>query len=357
MPKPQHFIAVSFAAGILLTDQIHRLSILSTPSIKHHSHNVDLEFIPLELLRALSRNHTTMGDNAVDKSNLRIPNNRKSERIKKRFDPQKKFPWSLPPVPPILKSSKQFMSEINALKRRHNITLPWETSSQLPLPIISYNLPKSATLTTKEFFSCGDFASSHTYLPYSQIRIGDCMRDNYVANRDPFYGCSYHSKQKKSVEFYSDIGTQIGIDGRACWYNSLHNGGLEHVAKFHPNATIFMVPRNASSWYKSVKKWGNGRILKGWVKRCGFAGSIGDYSQEDWENFYNAHTEKIRQFALTNLHMTYVEVELESNDTAEAMEYYTGIDKSCLQHCYPGKPPEDVDKKTWTKCQPNNATS
>jgi len=183
------------------------------------------------------------------------------------------------------------------------------------------------------------------------------MRDNYVANRDPFYGCSYHSKQNKSVEFYSDIGTQIGINGRACWYNSLHNGGLEHVAKFHPNATIFMLPRNATSWYKSAKKWGNSRILKGWVKRCGFSGSIGDYSQEDWETFYISHTEKIRQFALTNLHMTYVEVELESIDAEVAMEYYTGIDKSCLKHCYPGKPKDDVDIKTWKRCQPNNATS
>ena len=137
----------------------------------------------------------------------------------------------------------------------------------------------------------------------------------------------------------------------------MHDGGLEHVAKFYPNATIFMLPRNASSWYQSVRKWGDGRILNAWRINCGFSGAIGDNTQADWENFYNAHTEKIRQFALRNLHITYVEVELGSKDWQQKVEYYTGIDKSCLKHCYPG-PPKDpnVDLRTYQRCKSINAT-
>jgi hypothetical protein len=353
MPRSQYLITVAFATGVLMTDQFHRLAILTAPT-SQESHLKDFEFLPLELVRAMNptkdeSNHDGEDDDDDDRRNA-------EEKAAKPKQKSFKFPWSLPLVPPHQKSSKQFMSEINELKRRHNISLPWESSSPLPLPIISYNLPKSATLTTKEFFACGNIASSHTFMPFSQIRVGDCMRDNFLDGSDPFRGCNHHSKLNKTVEFYSDIGIQHGASGGACWYNSLHDGGLEHVARFYPNATIFMVPRNATAWYKSVKNWGNGRLLRGWAKRCGFSGSIGDYSQADWESFYNAHTEKIRQFALNNLHLTYVEVELESADSGEIMEYYTGIRKRCLQHCFPG-PPKDpnVDLRTYKKCKPVNA--
>ena len=179
------------------------------------------------------------------------------------------------------------------------------------------------------------------------------MRDNFVSGENPFHGCDYHSKLNRTIEFYSDIGIQHGQSGRGCWYSSINDGGLEHIAKYYPNATIFMVLRNASSWYHSVKKWGSGRLFYGWKRRCGFSGSLGNHTQADWEDFYHAHTEKIRQFALKNLHMTYVEVELEMANAGIIMEYYTGIRARCLQHCYPG-PPKDpnVNLKTYKKCKP-----
>ena len=350
MAKSHYLITMAFAMGILLSDQFVRLTTLSATSYST-MYPSDYEFLPLELIRAMNGTATSSSDDGESNDQTEETTTKKNGTRK-----QKRFPWTLPSPPHHPKSSKQFMSELNALKRHHNISLPWEHSHPLPLPIISYNLPKSATLTTKEFFACGDIVASHTFIPYGKIRVGDCMRDNFVLDRDPFTGCNIHLKYKKTIEFYSDLGIQLGASGKACWYNSLHDGGLEHVAQHYPNSTIFMVPRNASSWYKSVSRWGNGRLLQGWRKRCNFTGFVGDYSQADWESFYIAHTEKIRQFALNNLHITYVEVELETADAAETMEYYTGIDAGCLQHCYPG-PPKDpnVDLKTYKKCKAMNS--
>ena len=68
------------------------------------------------------------------------------------FEP---LPWSLPqPTPIRYQTSEEFMSDYIAAKRHHKIALPWEEEDKyaskpvsLPLPIISLNFPKSATLT------------------------------------------------------------------------------------------------------------------------------------------------------------------------------------------------------------------
>ena len=87
----------------------------------------------------------------------------------------KPLPWSLPnrirkTVPP--QSSVEFMNELDGLKRSLNISLPWDDRSSLPTPIISLNLPKSATLTLYEYFKCGGLVSAHTFVNRS-IRVGE----------------------------------------------------------------------------------------------------------------------------------------------------------------------------------------
>ena len=80
--------------------------------------------------------------------------------------------------------------------------------------------------------------------------------------------CSSVSKVNEDVpiDFISDIGLQ----GPPCYYSSLHDGGLENIAKYYPDATIMLVTRNASSWYRSMSKWGS--IMHRWKKFCGFDG-------------------------------------------------------------------------------------
>lgn len=309
----------------------------------------DAPSVPSRARMERSKTDTPFAQYSTAHNDTSAPKHKSQQHVKDKWKP---LPWSLPSVPPNQKSSIEFMSELNELKRSMNIPLPWETSDPLPTPIFNFNLPKSATLTSSEFFRCGGIASSHTFVPFTSYRIGDCIRENFLAEETPFKGCDRNNKTDEVVEFYSDF----GIQGPHCFYSSLHDGGLEHIAKYYPNATIFMLLRSAASWYKSASNWGEGRLLKAFKNRCGFL-PLGNTTQEDWEYFYNAHTEKLRQYALKNLHITYVEVEL-NEEAGEIMEVYTGINSTCLMHCYPG-PPKDpnVDLKTYTKCQPVVAPS
>lgn len=69
----------------------------------------------------------------------------------KDFEP---LAWSLPELSDLMNlSSAEFMEKYIAMKRENNMQLPWEQASdnddatKLPLPVISLNFPKSATLT------------------------------------------------------------------------------------------------------------------------------------------------------------------------------------------------------------------
>lgn len=261
------------------------------------------------------------------------------------------LPWSLPEPSPLLHlSTAEFMQKYVAAKRNMNFSLPWEQSqndyhaTKLPLPIISLNFPKSATLTMRQYFKCGGVTSVHTST--QQGRIGICMMENMFADNPPLQHCdtSYNKEGKtKKIGFVSDIGLQ----GPPCFYSSIHDGGLEAIAKHYPSATILLVIRNSTSWHNSIKKWGV--LLHRWKTVCKFDGSYhGEQVQywndmheaenkaDYWSNFYNAHTQKIREFAMKHLSLTYVEVQLEDPKMGEMLEYYTGIPSSCVMDCHPG---------------------
>ncbi|KAL3800809.1 hypothetical protein HJC23_001646 [Cyclotella cryptica] len=273
--------------------------------------------------------------------------------------------WSLPKPSRLLHlSSAEFMEKYIAAKRKMNVTLPWEHSqdvydnTKLPLPIISLNFPKSATLTMRQYFNCGGVTSIHTSTQHG--RIGICMMENMLADNPPLQHCDTHKRQGKTkkIGFISDIGLQ----GPPCFYSSIHDGGLEAIAKHYPSSTILLVTRNSTSWYHSIKKWGV--LLHRWKTVCKFDGSHhGEQVQywsdmheseskaDYWSNFYNAHTQKIREFALKHLSLTYVEVQLEDPKMGELLEYYTGIPSTCVMDCHPG--PHWYKKTNATsKCHP-----
>jgi len=262
--------------------------------------------------------------------------------------------WSLPTRGlSNLPSADEFMKSYIAEKTRLGKDIPWEMplgdeqAVKLPLPIIGLNFPKSATLTLKEFFSCGGLTAIHTSA--QQGRIAICMRENLLAGNAPLNGCNHTQDEKtgevKPNDFFSDIGTQA-----PCYYSSLHDGGLEAIAEHYPHATIMLVTRNAKSWHRSMSGWGS--ILAHWRIKCGFDGNLNhtksDYWHKKWilstgrkkENywidFYNAHTQKIRDFAMKNPSLTYVEVELEDENMAKKLEYYTGVPSTCVMDCHPG---------------------
>jgi hypothetical protein len=52
----------------------------------------------------------------------------------------------------------------------------------------------------------------------------------------------------------------------------------------------------------------------------------------DIQAFYNWHTEHVRKFAKAHPSMTYIEVSLESSDTAQQLEEAIGIPAHCWGH-------------------------
>jgi len=225
----------------------------------------------------------------------------------------------------------------------------------LPTPIIVLNLPKSGTTTLNEYFMCGGVESTHTFTEYTydtlprdrETRIGDCLRNNYFADSTsrPVAPLNKCAKRRRLQQFgggyanylaYSDIGT---TEPGLCYYPTIHNGGLEHIANYYPNATLILLTRNTTDWYKSIAKWSKGRILSNWVDKCGFGPANSKKNETYWRGFYDAHTQKIRNFVLDHPSFNYIEIQLESNtnsSTSQSLEYYTGIHSSCFLKCKPG---------------------
>ena len=187
------------------------------------------------------------------------------------------------------------MADYIAAKRKHNIPLPWEEDEKyadknvsLPLPVIALNFPKSATLTMSAYFECGGLTSVHTSTQHG--RIGICMLENHLNDKPPLNECDTHRPrvgnrygEAAPIDFISDIGLQ----GPPCYYASVHDGGLENIAKHYPNATILLVTRDATKWYKSLKSWGS--IVVRLNKYCGFDGELHDgENMEYWRNMYNS---------------------------------------------------------------------
>ncbi len=296
-----------------------------------------------------------------------LPRYHDSNYTKDSFEP---LPWSLPePSSTRYQTSEEFMVDYIALKRKHNIPLPWEQDKYkkdqvtLPRPIIGLNFPKSATLTMSEYFKCAGIVSRHTAT--QDGRIGICMMENHLADKPPMEGCNTHRNKKEKTEPKPiEVIFDIGLQGPPCYYASVHDGGLENIAKHYPEGTIMLVTRNATKWFNSFEGWGG--IMSKWKKSCGFDGSLElegmkywsdsyrsnrNNKRQYWIDFYEAHTQKIREFALQHLSLTYVEVELENDRMAEQLERYTGVKQSCVQVCHPG--PNWIRKHdTTSKCHP-----
>lgn len=328
-----------------------RAGVPSRPQSAHPPNNSTARHAPIVIDEVgMKKRHSIYNNyykhNATEKGKLDIP---------------KVLPWSLPDAPSTMKSSNEFMEELIDLKHKNGMTLPWDNkqkistekrgriwSVQLAEPVIVLNLPKSGTTSLQHFLECGKLSATHTFTEYAyetlppdkNIRIGDCMRNNFIAdnstddmNFPPFHRCDGRVSilRKKFVRYvgFSDIGvTSPGI----CFYSTLHDGGLEHIAKHYPNATLIYMTRDTNSWYHSALKWHG--MLTRWISMCGFGPKRSEKNQTYWTSFYNAHTEKIRRFAMTHLSMTYIELEL-GNDAAAKLEHYTGIASDCLMHCLP----------------------
>lgn len=143
---------------------------------------------------------------------------------------------------------------------------------------------------------------------------------------------------------YRPDGSDLRRNNIQCYYPLID--ALEKVYDAYPNATFLFVVRETESWLKSVESYHDGFIMDVW-RRCRTRGFPGlDGTLEDFRDFYEWHKELIRTFALEHSSLTYIEVDLESDDAGQILQDKVGIDASCWGHHNIGAKTEHSDTKS-----------
>ncbi|CAB9512470.1 unknown protein [Seminavis robusta] len=211
---------------------------------------------------------------------------------------------------------------------------------EITFPVFVASLPKSATSTSHDYLNCGlgSLEGSHQWTAYADtgksVTVGECWRDNIRHNRPILENCG-------DQKHWSDFG--ILKPGNQCFYPTI-DGGLEAMYKDHPYATILHTTRDSKKWYGSARKWAN--ILGRWKDNCrGFPNAtVAD--ETAWTDFYDWHTEHVRQFAKTHPTMTYVEIKIEDEGkTQKTLDDNFGFSRTCWGHSNVNPHKEDKKKQ------------
>lgn len=219
---------------------------------------------------------------------------------------------------------------------------------QVPLPIFVPSLPKSGTSTAHRYFECGHLQSSHLTARFhpSKPRIGQCVQRELEQGIQPFTTCGPSS-------VWTDTGLVGGTYGKwvkrnysfppqglSCFYPLIQ--ALEPVYEAHPNATWLFLVRETESWAESMLTYSDGFIWEAW-KVCrspSFStGSVTDpnfpgpnSTRADLVAFYEWHKNLMRTFAHQHPSLTYIELPLEGETTAQDLEEKVGIPSRCWGH-------------------------
>jgi hypothetical protein len=197
-------------------------------------------------------------------------------------------------------------------------------------PVFVASLYKSGTTTIHAYFECGKQKSVH--YSANRQRTGPCLQRRIQKGLHPvFQGCG-----GDTFDIYTDNANLNAP--RSCFDPSVH--GLDAIYQSYPNATILMAVRDSQQWLDSVdryrfRKWA---LLEDLMKCT----DLWTTQQQDVGNrtltrydilrFYDWHTEHVRSFAAAHPSMTYIEVKLESDDTAQILEDQIGIPAQCWGH-------------------------
>lgn len=210
--------------------------------------------------------------------------------------------------------------------------------NDITYPLFVAALPKSGTSTVHDYFTCGlgKGIAAHKWSVHEtlhqHVEIGRCWQKNIQHQKPMLHECGKYR-----------IWSDHGYVGKKCWYPELH-GGLQAFYNSYPYGTIFNVIRNATSWYKSAKRW-NGDLTERWSKAICNGFPKPNSTQEVWEHFYMNYTESIRQFVHDHPTISYVEIQLESNETSKQLEDIFGFPKDCWGHANKNKQKQGVGVK------------
>jgi hypothetical protein len=202
-------------------------------------------------------------------------------------------------------------------------------------PIFVLNLPKSGTTTIWRYFQCGlgQDRAVHWWTTQHGKRIGSCIGRNVQFQKPPLQGCG-------DFDVWIDFGN-VNQATDTCFFPGVH--ALEALYYAYPNATFLLIQRDLEEWYQSAKSWG--KMFYKWKKHCRDSffpnkTAVGQtIRNQDFKQFYQWHTEHIRQFAREHPDMTYLEppnnLKLSSQKISSWLEEHIGISAQCWGKCQP----------------------
>jgi len=173
-------------------------------------------------------------------------------------------------------------------------------------------MPQSGTTSIYNYFRCGGMQNV-VHQMCGRMSCARCMWENIQQRRPVFQGCEH------------DVYTQLDDDGygnRSFCFFPQRNLSLLHAS--YPSSTFILNTRNPIDWVNSVSNWGD---LRSRLSRC----HLGKYKftrDEDMIDFYNTHTDYVRQFARAHNH-TLIEIDIEKN--VSALSEYTSIRPTCFK--------------------------
>ncbi|CAB9513433.1 expressed unknown protein [Seminavis robusta] len=208
---------------------------------------------------------------------------------------------------------------------------------KVPFPIFVLNLPKSGTTTLWQYFECGLGPDRAVHWWTKGKNIGPCVHYNIQQqnNQLPLHRCG-------NFDVWLDFGYTTPTE---CFFPAVQ--GLKPLYQSYPNATFLLIRRETDSWYNSAKKWGNakkwGKMFDRWKQTC-----RNDFfpnkdvnatiQTEDFRQFYDDTTQRIRQFAKKHPGMRYLEpknLTLSSPELGDWLQENIGIESSCWGKCKP----------------------
>jgi hypothetical protein len=211
------------------------------------------------------------------------------------------------------------------------------TQLKVPLPIFVPSLPKSGTTSIHKYFLCGGQKSAHHVYKIDgklQNKIGRCVQRNMNRNTPPFDGCGdydiWTDTGYVAPSYHKGASHANTTEEVPCFYPLIE--ALDQVYEAYPNATMLFVVRNETDWLNSIQEYHEGFIMNVW-KQCNTRGFPNqDATPHDFGKFYQWHQRLIRDFAKSHPTITYLEVPLEAESTASALEENIGIPKQCWGH-------------------------
>jgi hypothetical protein len=164
-----------------------------------------------------------------------------------------------------------------------------------------------------------------------------CCNFDYVSNIALTYShyCKYsnipvhirtHTLKLQYLNYDHDIGER-------CFYPSID--GLDAIYESYPTITFVNVVRNTEAWYNSIRTWSQASLFVR-LRLCNATGfPNGQSTKEDIMQMYDNFNDMIRQFVKDRPSITYIEVQLEANNTGLLLQEATGIDSACWKVCKP----------------------